>query len=53
MKEKILEWCKTLASSQGYYKRLLKEFEENPKILEEFAKNDFKDVVDFVMFIES
>jgi hypothetical protein len=53
MKEKILEWCRTLATSQGFYGRLLKEFEEHPEKLEKVAKNDFKDVVDFVMFIES
>ena len=53
MKEKILEWCKFLAASQGLYGRLLKEFKEHPDKLEEVAKNDFKDVVDFVMFIES
>ena len=53
MKEKILEWCKNLASSQGFYERLLEEFEANPETLEELAKHDFKDVVDFVMFVES
>jgi hypothetical protein len=53
MKEKILEWCRTLATSQGFYGRLLEEFEEHPEKLEKVAKNDFKDVVDFVMFIES
>ena len=53
MKEQILKWCKSLASSQGLYGRLLEELEEHPDKLEELAKNDFKDIVDFVMFIES
>lgn len=53
MKEKILEWCRTLAASQVVYRRLLEEFKEHPDTLEEVAKNDFKDVVDFVMFVES
>ena len=59
MKEKILEWCRTLAASQVVYRRLLEEFKEHPdtleevaNTLEEVANNDFKDVVDFVMFVE-
>jgi hypothetical protein len=38
MKEKILEWCRTLAASQGFYGRLLEEFEEHPEKLEEVVK---------------
>lgn len=56
MKEQILEWCKTLAKSQGFYGRLLKEL-ENPINLDNLAnaceKEDVKDIVDFVMFIEN
>ena len=37
MKEKILEWCRTLAASQGFYGRLLEEFEEHPEKLEKVA----------------
>ena len=53
MKEKILEWCKTLSASQGFYGRLLEQFEENPESLDELAKNNFNDIIDFVLFIES
>ena len=53
MKEQILEWCKTLAKSQGFYGRLLNGFEENPEYLDKIAENNFNDIVDFVLFIES
>lgn len=53
MKEKILQWCKTLAKSQGLYGRLLETLENNEDALNELAKNQFNDIVDFVMFIES
>lgn len=53
MKEQILTWCRTLATSQGFYGRLLDEFEENPEYLDKLAENNFDDIIDFVLFIES
>jgi hypothetical protein len=57
MKEQILEWCKTLAKSQGFYGRILEELENNVgslnNLVEECEKHSIKDIVDFVMFIEN
>ena len=57
MKEQILEWCKALAKSQGFYGRLLEELENNVaslnNLVEECEKHSIKDIVDFVMFIEN
>lgn len=57
MKEQILEWCKTLAKSQGFYGRLLEELENDSLklngLVEDCQVNQVKDIVDFVMFIES
>lgn len=57
MKEQILEWVRTLAKSQGFYCRLLEEFENNVanlnNLVEECEKHAIKDIVDFVMFIEN
>lgn len=56
MKEQILEWCKALAKSQGFYGRLLEEL-KNPINLDNLAnaceKENIKDIVDFVMFVEN
>ena len=56
MKEQIIEWCKELAKSQGFYGRLLEEL-ENPTNLDNLAniceKENIKDIVDFVMYFES
>lgn len=56
MKEQILEWCRTLAKSQRFYGILLEEL-ESPTNLDNLAniceKENIKDIVDFVMFIEN
>lgn len=56
MKEQILEWCKTLAKSQGFYGRLFEQFEDSTN-LDNLAniceKENIKDIVDFVMYFES
>ena len=57
MKKQILEWCRILAKSQGFYGRLLEELENNVaslnNLVEECEKHSIKDIVDFVMFIEN
>ena len=57
MKEQILEWCKTLAKSQGFYGRLLEKLENDSLrlngLVEDCQVNQVKDVVDFVMFMET
>lgn len=52
-KEEIMEAIKSLAKSQGFYGRLYEFFKENPDALEHFAKQNFKDSLDMVMFLEA
>ena len=52
-KEEIMEALKSLAKSQGFYGRLYEFFNENPEALEEFAKQNFKNSLDMVMFLEA
>ena len=53
-KEKqILFWVSLLASSQGYYGRLYKELKNNKRLLEYLVDKNFKDELEFIMFMES
>ena len=57
MKKQILEWCRILAKSQGFYGRLLEKLENDSLrlngLVEDCQVNQVKDVVDFVMFMET
>lgn len=48
----ILDWCMSLAHSQGMYGRLLNELMNNKEALEYLAEQDFDSILDFVFFIE-
>lgn len=53
--EDILVIILELSKSQGFYGRLLKSLEESKhkhEILESWAKNNFKDKLDFILWIE-
>jgi hypothetical protein len=60
-KSEILDGIKSLANAQGSYGRMLKslrELEESDpekynKVMTKLEEKKFKDIVDFVMFIES
>lgn len=52
-REEILENIKMLAQSQGYYGRLLRAIEEDETILDTLEEQNFNDVVDMVLFLES
>lgn len=52
-REEILEAVKDLAKSQGYYGRLLQEINEDETILDTLEEQNFNDVVDMVLFLES
>jgi hypothetical protein len=52
-KEEIMETIKSLARSQGFYGRLYETLKENPDALEFLEKQNFKDSLDMVMFLES
>lgn len=52
-REEILEAIKDLAKSQGYYGRLLRAIEEDETILDTLEEQNFNDVVDMVLYLES
>ena len=51
---KVLMWCLDLAYSQGLYGRLTQELlqPENRWALRQLADKDFKDIMDFIEYIE-
>jgi len=51
-KEEILKQIESLSKAQGFYCRILRGIRENPKVLEELEKQNFKDAVDIVLFFE-
>ena len=52
-REEILGAIKDLAKSQGYYDRLLRAIEEDETILDTLEEQNFNDVVDMVLYLES
>lgn len=52
-KKEIMEALKSLSHSQVFYGYLYRFFKEHPEALEEFAKQNFKDKVDMIMFFEA
>ena len=52
-KEQILDVIKSLAKSQGFYGRLLEHINEEPTYLDFLEKQNFKDAIDFVLYMES
>ena len=53
MNEKqILETIASLAKSQGFYGRLLRDLEGNDEAMELLVAQNFQDPVDLVLFIE-
>jgi len=51
-KEQILALVKSLALSQGFYGRLLESLNENPEYLQFLEDMNFKDSIEFIMYIE-
>lgn len=51
-KKEIMETVKELARSQGFYCRLYETLKTNPEALDFLAKQNFKDSVDMIMFLE-
>lgn len=54
MRQQIIEWCKELAQSQGFYGRLLAHLtsKAGEPTLEALAAKNFNGIVDFVLFVE-
>ena len=51
-KKKILETIISLSQSQGFYCRVLNEIRENPEILDYLEKQNFKEPLDLVLYLE-
>ena len=55
-RQEILNGIRRLACSQGFYGRLLRELQSNEEAANEFfdecERQNFKDMVDFVMWLE-
>lgn len=52
-KQEIMDAIKSLAQSQGFYGRLYETLKENPEALEFLEKQNFKDSLDMIMFLEA
>ena len=55
-REQILEAIRDLAKSQGFYGRLLYNIETDPegaeRVLDNLEAQNFKDVIDLVLYLE-
>lgn len=51
-RDEILNTIKSLASSQGFYGRLYEQLYDNDDSLEYLERQNFKDPVDLIMFLE-
>lgn len=52
-KEEILKSIKTLSKSQGFYQGLYENLKSNNELLEYLEKQNFKDIMDLILFLES
>ena len=52
-REQILAAVRNLAMSQGSYGRLLEQLENNEELLDNLVEQNFSDVVDLVLYLES
>ncbi len=50
--QEIMETVKSLARAQGFYYRLYETLKANPEALDFLAKQNFKDSLDMIMFLE-
>ena len=51
-KEEILKAVESLSHSQGFYCRLYNALQDNDEALEYLSNQNFKDVVDLILFLE-
>lgn len=51
-KTEIIEVIKGLAGSQGFYSRLYEHLKEDENLLDFIARQNIKDTVDLVLFLE-
>ncbi len=48
----ILNTCQILAASQGFYGRLYEELKANKEALDYLVSLNFKDAIDFILYME-
>jgi hypothetical protein len=51
-KQEIYSTIKSLASSQGFYGRILDQIDDHPEILDILEAQNFTDIVDLIMYLE-
>ena len=51
-KKEIMDAIEALAHSQGYYARLYDTLKEHPEALDFLEKQNFKNPIDMIMFLE-
>lgn len=51
-KGEIYNAIRSLASSQGFYGRLLQQIEDHPEVLDVLEEQNFNDVIDLIMYLE-
>lgn len=49
---KVLNWCRELSYSQGFYGRLYVTLRENREFLQELANQNFTEMLDFILYVE-
>lgn len=49
---KVIGWVHDLSFSQGFYGRLEKQIQEDRDLLRYLGNQDFKDILDFIMYVE-
>ena len=50
---KVIGWIHDLSFSQGFYGRLEKQIQEDRDFLRFLGNQDFKSILDMIMFLES
>ena len=50
--QQIIDAVAMLATSQGFYGRLLRQLKENEEALNYLVSQNFKDTLDMVLFLE-
>lgn len=51
-REQILNNIRMLSNSQGFYCRLYNDIKDNDEALDYLEQQNFKDVVDLILFLE-
>lgn len=49
---KVLNWCRKLSYSQGFYGRLYESLRENREYLQHLAEQNFGGMLDFILYVE-